>query len=325
MKFYRTVASILILSSILVISCTSKKSIPNTENLESELIIFHAGSLSVPFHQLADSFMNENPGVKVLMEGAGSTECARKISELKKPCDIMASSDYTVIKDILIPDYANWYVNFATNEIGVAYTEKSGQSENINKDNWFDILLTKKIIFGRANPNLDPCGYRTIFAFLLSEKYYKKAGLAKELTNKDENFIRPKEVDLLALLESKSLDYIFIYKSVAIQHKLKFLSLPEEINQSNPAFSEYYSTAKTEVTGKDKNKKTVKKVEPMLYATTVLKNAPHKNAAIKFMSFLLSEKGQKIMEENGQPSINFVQKEYIQNVPDSLKRYVNEK
>ena len=43
------------------------------------------------------------------------------------------------------------------------------------------------------------------------------------------------------------------------------------------------------------------------------------------MNFLLSEKGKKIMEENGQPSINFVKMEYMQNVPDSLKKYVNEK
>ena len=60
MKFYTTVASILILSSFLITSCNSKKSTPNKENLESELIIFHAGSLSVPFHQLADNFTSRS-------------------------------------------------------------------------------------------------------------------------------------------------------------------------------------------------------------------------------------------------------------------------
>ena len=324
MKNYVKFASLLIFSTILIISCTSKKSVGKKDNLENELIIFHAGSLSVPFHQLADTFMKENPGVKLLLEGAGSTECARKISELKKPCDIIASSDYTVIRDLLIPNYANWYVNFATNEMGIAYTDKSTMADKINKDNWFDVLQMKKIIYGRANPNLDPCGYRTIFTFLLSEKYYKKSGLAVKLTKKDEGFIRPKEVDLLALLETHTVDYIFIYKSVAIQHKLKFLSLPVEINQSDPSFSEYYSNATTEVSGKDKNKKTLKKAEPMLYAVTIIKNAPHKNAAIKFIAFLLSDNGKKIMEGNGQPSINFVKKEYLQNVPDSIRKYVKE-
>ena len=322
---YRIVASIIILlTSLLTISCGSKKAVPPKDALESELIIFHAGSLSVPFHQLADSFMKENPGVKMLLEGAGSSECARKISELKKPCDIIASSDYTVIRDLLIPEYTNWYVNFATNEMGIAFTDKSNMSDKINKDNWIDVLLSDKVIYGRANPNLDPCGYRTIFTFLLSEKYYAKFGLAKKLSTKDENFIRPKEVDLLALLESKTLDYIFIYKSVAIQHKLKFLSLPEEINQSNPSLSVYYATAKTEVSGKEKNKPIEKKAEAMLYAASILSNATHRNASIKFMEFLLSEKGKKIMEKNGQPSVNFVKKEYMQNVPDSIRKYIKE-
>jgi molybdate/tungstate transport system substrate-binding protein len=324
MKLFGKVISLFLFSTLLLVSCTSKKTATPKETLERELIIFHAGSLSVPFHQLADTFMKENPGIKLLLEGAGSTECARKISELKKPCDIMASSDYSVIRDILIPEYTNWYVAFATNEIGIAYNDKSSMAANINKDNWYDILLTKNIIYGRANPNLDPCGYRTIFAFLLSEKYYTKSGLAEKLSRKDDNFIRPKEVDLLALLESNSIDYIFIYKSVAIQHKLKFLSLPVEINQSDPAFTEYYSTATTGVSGKDNNKKTLKKAEPMLYAATIIKNAPHKNAAIKFMEFLLSEKGKIIMRENGQPSLNFVKKEYFQNVPDSIKKYIQE-
>ena len=62
----------------------------------------------------------------------------------------------------------------------------------------------------------------------------------------------------------------------------------------------------------------------MLYAATIIKNAPHKNAANKFMEFLLSEKGKKIIEENGQPTINFVKKEYFQNIPESIRKYVKE-
>jgi molybdate/tungstate transport system substrate-binding protein len=112
MKNYVKFASLLIFSTILIISCTSKKSVGKKDNLENELIIFHAGSLSVPFHQLADTFMKENPEVKLLLEGAGSTECARKISELKKPCDIIASSDYTVIRDLLIPELCQLVCEF---------------------------------------------------------------------------------------------------------------------------------------------------------------------------------------------------------------------
>ncbi|MCK7522654.1 MAG: hypothetical protein MZV64_35710 [Ignavibacteriales bacterium] len=45
--------------------------------------------------------------VKVLLEAAGSLVCARKVTELKKPCDIVASADYFVIDKLLIPEYAS--------------------------------------------------------------------------------------------------------------------------------------------------------------------------------------------------------------------------
>ena len=70
---------------------------------DKEVIIFHAGSLSVPFKELAREYEKRNPGVEILLEPAGSIVCARKVTELKKPCDIVASADYFVINELLIP------------------------------------------------------------------------------------------------------------------------------------------------------------------------------------------------------------------------------
>ena len=43
---------------------------------EETLIVFHAGSLSVPFREISEKFMEENPGVTVLLEAAGSRTAA---------------------------------------------------------------------------------------------------------------------------------------------------------------------------------------------------------------------------------------------------------
>ena len=43
-------------------------------------------------------------------------------------------------------------------------------------------------------------------------------------------FIRPKETDLLALLEAGEIDYLFIYRSVAQQHGLKMILLDDAMN-----------------------------------------------------------------------------------------------
>ncbi|RLB35213.1 MAG: tungstate ABC transporter substrate-binding protein WtpA, partial [Deltaproteobacteria bacterium] len=65
---------------------------------KEKLIIFHAGSLSIPFKQISEAFVGTHPNVRVVREAAGSRTCARKISDLGRPCDVMASADYTVIE-----------------------------------------------------------------------------------------------------------------------------------------------------------------------------------------------------------------------------------
>jgi molybdate/tungstate transport system substrate-binding protein len=55
--------------------------------------------------------------------------------------------------------------------------------------------------------------------------YYGRPGLADSLLGKDTEYIRPKEVDLVALISSGVIDYMFQYRSVAIQHGFPFLEL----------------------------------------------------------------------------------------------------
>ncbi|MCX6251392.1 MAG: tungstate ABC transporter substrate-binding protein WtpA [Bacteroidetes bacterium] len=290
--------------------------------IQGDLVIFHAGSLSVPMKEAAAEFNKLYPDVKVLMESAGSVASARKITDLNKPCDILASSDYGVIDNMLIPEYADWNLKFATNELCIVYSEKSRHATEINNKNWFDLLLKEDVAFGRADPNADPCGYRTVMMLQLAEKYYKKPGLTNSISNKNKNLIRPKEVDLLALLETGSVDYIFLYRSVAIQHKLKYLLLPDEINLKNPAFASRYATAVAEITGKEPGKKETVKGEPMVYSLTMLRDAPNKTAAIAFLQFFLSkDKGMKIVEQNGQPSVIPMETKNYEKLPKELKPF----
>ena len=302
--------------------CQNMKSQEKETKLSGDLIIFHAGSLSVPLKEVAAEFNKIYPDIKIYMESAGSVASARKIIDLNKPCDIMASSDYGVIDNMLIPKFADWNIKFVSNELSIVYQDKSHYSNQINAKNWFDILMKKDVAFARADPNADPCGYRTVMSLQLAEEFYKRPGLAKMITDKDQNFIRPKEVDLLALLESESIDYIFLYRSVAIQHKLKFVTLPDEINLKNPAYADKYSKASTEITGKEPGKKEVVKGEPMIYGVTMLRNAPNKPVAIAFLRFLLSkDKGMKIMEKNGQPSVIPMVIRNYEKLPDELKPF----
>ena len=116
--------------------------------------------------------------------------------------------------------------------------------------------------------------------------------------------MRPKETDLLALLESGNVDYIFLYRSVAEQHKLKYVLLPNEVNLKKPEFADLYSSVSVEINGKNPKEKITQKGEPMVYGVTVPKNAPNKAVAIAFVKFMLTkQKGIAILEKLGQPSL----------------------
>ena len=285
------------------------------------MVVFHAGSLSVPFRQLAKMFQQQNPNIKVKMESAGSRACARKLTELNKTCDILASADYKVINNLLIPEYADFNIHFAHNEMAIAYTEKSKYAETINTNNWHEIFLKDDVKIGRSDPDSDPCGYRSLMTMQLAEKYYKHKNLYSKLKAKD-RYIRPKETDLLALLEIGEIDYIFIYRSVAAQHDLKMLLLADEINLKSAAMGELYNTASVRVNGKSPGEYIERIGEPMVYSVTIPKKATNKTVAVKFIELLLSEEGMSIMQNNGQPTINPQIVEGIGNLPIELKNKV---
>ena len=287
-----------------------------------KLIIFHAGSLSVPVKELSEAFMKDNPGVTVLTEAAGSLHTARKITELGKPCDIMLSADHFVVSSMLVPDYASWNILFATNEIVIAYRTESKYSSVFREDNWADILLKDDIIMGRADPDADPCGYRTVFAAKLAEEYYDRPGLADSLLAKNTEYIRPKEVDLVALVSAGVIDYMFQYKSVAIQHGFKFLELPDGINLSSPLMADSYAAVSYMIPGDAPGIRTEVQGDYISYSGTVLDRAPQKELALKFFGFMLSEEGAGIIRRCGQDPLIPAVADDPDAVPASLRKYM---
>jgi molybdate/tungstate transport system substrate-binding protein len=270
---------------------------------KEKLIIFHAGSLSIPFDVMEKAFEATYPQVDILREAGGSTKCARKISDLKKPCDIMASADYTVIDKLLIPNYADWNIRFATNQLVLCYTDKSNYANKITKKNWYEILQKEEVRWGHSDPNLDPCGYRSLMVLQLAEKYYKKPGLYDTLlANRPAENVRPKAAELVSLLQAGTLDYIWEYLSVAVQHGLKYVTLPDEINLGNYQYDDFYSQAVVKVTGKKPGTFMELKGKSVTYGVTLIKDAPNKEGAISFLQYLLDPQGGlKILKKMGQP------------------------
>jgi len=268
-----------------------------------KVIIFHAGSLTVPLAKIEKQFESAHPDIDILREGGGSTKMARMISELNKPADIMASADYQVIDKALIPDRAGWNIRFASNQLVLCYTERSRYAAEVNDRNWYDILGRKDVVWGHSDPNLDPCGYRSLMALQLAEKFYGQPGLYDRLlANRPRKNVRPKSVELVSLLKTGNMDYAWEYLSVAVQHELEFVKLDDHINLGNYRHDPYYRQAKVKVAGKSPGTWIARVGKSCTYGITLIKDSPNPAGAVQFLEFMLSpEGGLKVLAEMGQP------------------------
>ncbi len=318
-----------LLTSIVLFSLSFISCVPGygEKEISGKVVIFHAGSLSVPFAKIEKAFEQRYPDVDVLRETGGSTKMARLISDVGKPADIMAAADYTVIDDLLIPKFTDWEVRFASNQLVLCYTTKSQHADQINSENWYKILQKNGVIWGQADPNLDPCGYRALMVMQLAEKFYKVHGLYKRLlASRSKAAIRPKSVELISLLKTGNMDYAWEYLSVAVQHGLKYVRLPDEINLGNSKFDNFYRLAKVRVTGKRPGTWIVKRGKSCIYGITILKNAANREAAMAFLKYMLDPRGGlEILKECGQPPIIpcvVGSRQMYKVLPDELKKLV---
>lgn len=305
--------------------------------------VFHAGSLSQPLERIDE----ENDSFELQREPSGSVEVMRKVTELGKEPDIVAVSDYSLIQDYLIPKYTDWYVKFARNEIVIAYTKRSAYSNDINENNWFRILGKPEVKFAFGDPNSDPGGYRSMMAIQLAEDYYENSEIFDQLiaantameapTAEDGVYVLEAipleklnpatdkvrvgsmEVAVIPALKEGSVDYMFNYRSIAIQNGFKFVELPNEINLSRVGHEGDYAKVRVRLSdGK------VKFGKPIVYGITMLENAEHKQGAIRFLKHLLSKSGRTALEDLGQRPIDPPVTNSLDNVPEEIQDLVIE-
>jgi molybdate/tungstate transport system substrate-binding protein len=259
------------------------------------VVIFDAGTLALPLKAVFDSFATRAPAVLV-QENAGSLETARKLIDLGRVPDVIALADYEIFPRLLMPRQTTWYVPFARNRMVLAYTDRSRGAGEISSSNWWQVITRPGIDVGRSDPDLDPAGYRTLLLFQLAEREYHQPGLAASLARAaSARNVRPKSADLVALLQTGELDYAWGYESVAQAAHLRYLRLPTHIDLGEPADSAYYAQAEVRVIGKAPGDTIAFRGEPIVYAVSIPTGAPHAASAARFVTFLLSGDGKRIL------------------------------
>lgn len=283
-----------------MIDSSNKKKVKTSQSIQElsgKLPIFHAGSLTATFARINNEFRKLHPDVEVVSEPAGSVVAIRKVTEQKRECGVVASADYKLIPQLMFPNYADWYIIFASEQMVLCYTEKSKYQDQINASNWFEILQREGVKYGRHDPDQDPGGYRTLMVWQLAEKYYKMSGLYHKL------FKAKGDVLMSGNIRPGDLDYTFGYKAPALQNRMKYLTLPEKINLSNKQLEDYYAQAKVELKGSKPGASMTVTGEPILFGLTVPKNFPSQDLAVGWVDFLLGSGGVAIMKDMGMTPI----------------------
>lgn len=347
-KFVRHTSLLVSLMLIATISGCST----TTEKID--IYILNAGSLVIPMKQLEKAFEELHQEIDIRYEGHGSIQVVRHITELGDLADVAFVADYSLLPLLMYPakmedgnNFADWHIQFANNQLGIAYTPESAYTDEINKNNWYDILGKDDVNVGFSDPRLDAVGYRTLMLLQLAEDHYGESNIFDEIITANFNsrirsvktddsyyitvpellestngriYLRGFSVQLLALLESNQIDYAFEYKSVALQHGLKFLELPDEIDLSNESMADNYGRVTVKL---DYNRyQTVNPVFeglPIIYGVTIPNSAPHPEEAALFIEFLLGAEGHRILEDNYQPPIIHARTDNISSLPEELK------
>ena len=351
MKMNHTLFRILLIIALLPFSMTACN-----PNEKTPLVIFAAGSLIGPFGELEKGFEQKYPNIDITPEYHGSIQVIRHTTDLHLKTDVIVTADHALIPDLMYevndPEtgkpYANWAMRFATNSLGLAYTENSKYADEITPENWLDIIAKPEVRVGIADPRFDPSGYRSLMVVKLAETFYQKPYLFSDLfagqfrfpLKVEENdgydlikvpevlevkggahiVIRGASIQLLALLESGDLDYAFEYESVIRQHDLKYLPLPDELNLGKEEYNSFYDKVKVKM---DFQRFTAVNPEfsgeQIGYGITIPSNALHPKEAGLFIAYLLGPEGRKIMDDYYHPVFEKIQTDRAENVPASLQ------
>lgn len=314
---------------ILIAGC-----IQGQDSGKTPLKIVAAGSLLTPFSQIEDRYENANPDIDLQVEGHGSIQAIRQVTDLSRPFDVVAVADEALIPDLMYrpsgeggKNFTDWYVPFARNEMVIVYTGKSRYHDEINATNWPEILSRPDVRVGFSNPMLDAAGYRALMVTMLAEEYYEDQGLFQDLIGNHFNpplrmekdgvnltvrlpevlrpsgqhiAVRDGSIFLMSLLAAGGIDYAFEYRSVAEAQDFHYLTLPPEINLAHTEYADRYERARVILGFQRFSSIGQERIgRPIVYAMTIPSNAPHPEQGQHFIQFV---KDQSMLGEWGWPA-----------------------
>ncbi|MGH3685459.1 MAG: extracellular solute-binding protein [Pseudonocardiaceae bacterium] len=298
--------SILMMTSVVAACGSSPSTAPENGSPargSGPVSVLYAGTLVGILERRVGPAFEKATGYTFQGEGKGSVALANLIKAKVRQPDIFLSADVSVNTTLQGPangSYVSWWVPLARTELVLAWSPKSRfaadfQAAKDGKRSFESVLTEPGLRFGRADPELGPKGYRTIFAFNLDAKRIGDPTLPQKILGSPDNTSQlfPEE-QMVARLQAGELDAGTFYKVEAVEAGLPYLSLPKEINQGDVTLAAQYATA-TYTTKKGVTYTGV----PISYTITIPSTVRNQTGAEAFVRYLLGPDGQAMLVAQG--------------------------
>src|SRR5262245_40548242 len=195
------------------------------------------------------------PGVTITNQTGGSVALSQSILAGTLNPDIFGAADANVHRTLVAPNSTKgtWSAAFARNAIVMQYSPSPSNPHAAafaeaaaGQIPWYQPLITgPSINTCRTNPNDDPSGYYNLFVMQLAGELYGLPSLKQQVLGDDVN---PAQMAPACnaggkTLANGGLDISFTYLSGAQGGTTPYIVLPDQVNLSDPAFSDFYSYA----------------------------------------------------------------------------------
>src|SRR6185312_10844169 len=278
-----------------------------------EIVIYRAGSLTRAFEPLEKEFACST-GIAVKEFPMGSVDAGRQITAGGQRADLYAPADYLDIDLFMKPGgYADFDIVFAHGRMVLAYSQANLIARKLSPvaeasgkavAKWYEILARPDVTIGGGNFFLDPGAYRAPMIFQLAEAFYKVPNLYNNLL---ERLVIPGQAAGAPTL-GKGFDFQFTYEhsaraAAATNPDYKYVDLPDEINMSDQSKDAWYRKNAVVVLPGLGTRRSARSIAVpaarVAWGITLMKDAPNRENAVRFLELLLSPSGTAALKANG--------------------------
>lgn len=225
----------------------------------SPLIVYSADAYVAETNSLLAGYHNAT-GIKVLnAKGGGSFQDAREIGQGDPANAFVSVSKNSYNESYLGPRYSGWAIAFASDQLVLAYSNSTdtklvnsivsqfsyAQKENSSSTyaQAYANLTSGKIQVGISNASLDPAGLRGWISLEIAGKLFagNESHYTSAIVSNGGVTSASSAAQLVSPLSTGNIQFLFIYRSVAVSEKLPYIELSNYTNFGEASLTGFYS------------------------------------------------------------------------------------